>query len=336
MKILMLGGTAFFGQDIVRLLCARGHNVTLFTRGNVPRPEFPSVAHIKGDRTNGEDLRRAAEAGPWDAVIDNIAYDGPSVRIALEAFGKTKHYFLTSTISVYRFAGNHREQPLNENAIDFDYKPKAEDPNDPHWKYARGKLEAERTLIRQDRVPYTIFRPSMVYGSGDNKERGFWYLARLLKGGPLLLADGGMNPFRMAYNVDVAQCYASAIEEEKTQGRIYNLAQNEVTTLRDFIDESAAALGLKPQYISVPTEFLGGPLNLGGPLSLIRPWIPSIEAARRDLKFVPTPWDDVVATTATWFRDCWSGDEKKLLETREKELKLADQWVKLTAPLRGA
>ncbi len=39
MKILMIGGTSFFGKEIVELALDAGHEVTIFSRGNA-RPDF--------------------------------------------------------------------------------------------------------------------------------------------------------------------------------------------------------------------------------------------------------------------------------------------------------
>src|SRR5690606_8317212 len=86
MRLLLLGGTSFFGKDICRTFKAAGWDVTLFTRGNVTPDDLPPHAHIRGDRNKPADLKRAAEAGPWDLVIDNIAYEAAHVKQATDAF----------------------------------------------------------------------------------------------------------------------------------------------------------------------------------------------------------------------------------------------------------
>jgi hypothetical protein len=56
MNILIIGGTTFFGQDIVELALAAGHSVTLFSRGN-QQPEFwDRITHIAGDRNDQADF----------------------------------------------------------------------------------------------------------------------------------------------------------------------------------------------------------------------------------------------------------------------------------------
>ena len=53
LKILFLGGTGFLGPHTIEILRARGHEVTLFNRGN--RPElFEDLEQIVGNRIASE------------------------------------------------------------------------------------------------------------------------------------------------------------------------------------------------------------------------------------------------------------------------------------------
>jgi len=50
MKVLVIGGTRFFGKLIVENLLSEGFDVSIFTRGNI-KPRFSRpVRHVKGDR----------------------------------------------------------------------------------------------------------------------------------------------------------------------------------------------------------------------------------------------------------------------------------------------
>ncbi len=332
MNILILGGTQFFGKEIVRLCVEAGHTVGVFTRGNRMPKDLPEHQHIQGDRENPDDLRRAAETQRWDAVIDNIAYNADHVRAALKAFSSTSHYVLCSTISVYRFIPGRYSQPMQEDAVDFDYNPPAEDPHDIHWKYARGKLEAERELMKQRKVPWTILRPPVVYGPEDPTERGFWYVGRLLRGGPLILSDGGVNSFRLIYSVDCARAFLQVIENrKKVLRKSYFIAQSEIITLRDFVEQSAQALGVVPDYADVALDNLG---PMGGPFSNMVNLIPDISAARKDFGFTTTPFVDFIKTSADWFRDHWRGNEQELFANRDQELAFVTRWKKGIATLK--
>jgi nucleoside-diphosphate-sugar epimerase len=195
-----------------------------------------------------------------------------------------------------------------------------------HWKYARGKLEAERAAISQSEVRWTILRPPVVYGPYDVTDRGFWYLRRLMKGGPLALANGGANSFRLVYSRDVAKATVAAAERDQAIDRIYNISQGEILTLRNFIEDSAIALGVQPKLVNAPLELLG---ELAGPYATMVNLVPDINAAVHDLGYKPTPWSEWAASTAQWFREHWKGDEAKLLESRPRELAFLEKWEKM-------
>lgn len=332
MRVLILGGTQFFGKSIVRMLADEGHTVGIFTRGLRSLDDLPAHKHIQGDRDSIDDLVRAAQTDHWDAVIDNIAFSAAHVRDALKAFAGISHYVLCSSVSVHRYAASRFPWPINDKSILHDAKPASENHNDIHWKYARGKLEAERECLRQKRIPWTILRPPVVYGPFDPTERGFWYLIRLLSGGPLLLADGGVQSFRLLSSEDTARAFVQVLNNrKKTLRKAYFLGQSEIITLRDFVEESARALGILPDYMDVPFDILG---DLGGPWSTMVNVIPDISGARKDFGFSPTPFEEFAHETARWFRDHWKGDAKKLLETRDRELAFGARWKKILESFR--
>ncbi len=67
LKILILGGTHFLGPNLVGELHQRGHEVTLFNRGNQDLSQFPDVEKLRGDRDGNLD---ALKGRKWDAIID--------------------------------------------------------------------------------------------------------------------------------------------------------------------------------------------------------------------------------------------------------------------------
>ena len=68
MKLLILGGTAFLGPEIVRYAQKQGHAVTLFNRGKTHADLFPDLEKLIGDRAKSE--LKSLEGREWDAVID--------------------------------------------------------------------------------------------------------------------------------------------------------------------------------------------------------------------------------------------------------------------------
>ena len=99
MNLLILGGTGFIGPHLVRHAVARGHRVTIFTRGR-RSPELPAeVERLVGDR-NGQ--LSALEGRKWDAVIDDSATNPEWVRMSTELLkDSVGQYLFTSSTGVY-------------------------------------------------------------------------------------------------------------------------------------------------------------------------------------------------------------------------------------------
>ncbi|MBQ1571320.1 MAG: NAD-dependent epimerase/dehydratase family protein, partial [Clostridiales bacterium] len=74
MKILVLGGTRFFGIHMVNDLIEKGHDVTIATRGNTPDDFGDSVSRIRFERTDEDSIKAAIAGTHYDVIIDKIAY----------------------------------------------------------------------------------------------------------------------------------------------------------------------------------------------------------------------------------------------------------------------
>jgi len=319
MHALVLGGTAFTGREIVLALGELGFGVTVFTH-DIKVPEgMPPHEHFKGSRQSSEDLKRVASVKPWDLVVDNLGYTARDLELVLPHFRSVRRFLFHSTISLYRYIPPPMKQPILESAVNFEVVPANEDLSDVHWQYARGKWEAERLLQRHREFPWTSFRPTVTYGPNDLSERGFWYLARLLEGGPILVSDKPRR-FRLTASRDVALAMSCCIDELTTLHQSYHIACSEIVTLEDFIRDSAQALGVKADIIKVSDSKL--PSSLAGPLGELE-IIPDLNAAIKDFNFQPTPWTKMITETARWFEVHSGKDRKRLLHGRSDEISLA-------------
>ncbi len=101
MKILILGGTSFFGKETAIRLHKAGNEVTVFSR-RAPVDGLPlDIRQTRGDRTVEIDLSRMS-VEPWDVIIDNICYTAEDAQKAIRVFnGRTGLYLFTSSASVY-------------------------------------------------------------------------------------------------------------------------------------------------------------------------------------------------------------------------------------------
>ena len=90
MKVLIFGGTGFVGINIASALLARGHAVTLFDRGALPRAATQAFARfggaldvVEGDITDSQAVEATIGRG-FDAIVLGAAITAGSVREAAD------------------------------------------------------------------------------------------------------------------------------------------------------------------------------------------------------------------------------------------------------------
>jgi 2'-hydroxyisoflavone reductase len=193
-RLLVLGGTKFLGRAIVEEALARGHELTLFNRGETNPELFPEVEKLRGDRTT--DLS-ALEGRDWDAVIDPSGYVPAVVRRSAEQLRDSGRYVFISTISVYA----DFKEAWDENG------PLAELGDAPADKLAPdfSNYGALKVLCEEEVEPVfgeraLIVRPGLIVGPHDPTGRFTYWPQRLRRGGEIL-APG--PPERVTQFVDV-------------------------------------------------------------------------------------------------------------------------------------
>ena len=335
MKILLLGGTRFFGKRIVERLLDAGHHVTLFTRGN-SRPSFWNrVDHILGDRTDHADFQAKLEGRSFDVVVDNFGYAASDVSAALEcpAIRDCRHYIFTSSSVVYLLGS--MSMPIREEDIDFEFDPHDLDPicfrgglreiARTMGDYAIEKLKSERLIFQQSDLPFTIFRPPVVIGPGDHHQRGYFYIQRIQDGGPVLLTNGGVHLVQNVYRDDVARAYMLAIEG-KPLGHVYNIA-GQLAPLWQWLELAAQPLSKPVDFLAISRDALAEHLP-----DYHEPWEFDYNLfldtclAERELGFRATPLEAWWPETVRWY-----GEQKDLrpsagYDRRQEELDFARRW----------
>ncbi|MEI5907046.1 NAD-dependent epimerase/dehydratase family protein [Bacillus spongiae] len=181
MKILVLGGTRFFGKKLVTRLLDEGHEVTIATRGKTADPFNDKVNRIVMDREDHESLKLAVGSQHWDIVYDNICYSPQAAASACEVFaGKVKHYILTSTLSVYEFG----QEKLTENSFDpYSYPIKLGKRTD--FSYGEAKRLAEAVFFQQANFSVSAVRFPIVLGPDDYTKRLHFHIEQIKQEKPI-------------------------------------------------------------------------------------------------------------------------------------------------------
>lgn len=97
MKILVIGGTKFFGIPMVNALLESGHEVTIATRGQAKDPFEDKVSRILLDHSDSESMKHALKGMHFDVAIDKIAYCSNDIKYTMEAVFCDRLIYMSST-----------------------------------------------------------------------------------------------------------------------------------------------------------------------------------------------------------------------------------------------
>src|SRR3954451_4634136 len=226
MRILILGGTVFLGRHVAAEALARGHELTLFTRGRNNPDLFPQATHLRGDRSS--DLS-ALGSGEWDIVVDTSGYKGEEVAASAQLLAdRAGHYVFVSSVNAHP---DWPERPVDENS--------------PTWQtddddYGAQKAAAERAAAAAMPGRVAIVRAGMIVGPYDVTMRFPWWVQRIARGGDVL-APG--DPERTVQLIDARDLAAWMLDlgEQRVGGAFCATAPAGVTTFREVLEATIEA-----------------------------------------------------------------------------------------------
>lgn len=332
MKTLIIGGTGFISSALVRKLLGRKHDVTVLTRGVSASAVSiqPGVRYIQADRHHEQKLREAVAGKIFDAVYDMVAYGPEESRSAVRIFkGRTGRFVHCSTISVYMLSANLR-CPITEDQDRASLM--TPDHRSPFgWDYGVNKRRCEEVLWNahdERSFPVSMIRPTFVSGPRDPAKRDFFWIERILDGGPLLVPGPGEVEFQNVYVEDVATAFADLLDCPVSVGQAYNVADETRFSLNSYLQFLAELLQKEPHIVHVDQErFDALPFSLSSegdvfPFNTRRNAVFSLEKARRDLGFRSTPVRDWMNETILYFTGRFKGHSNGY-GSRRKEIEFS-------------
>lgn len=165
-RTLILGGTAWLGQEIAKHAIAQGQEVTCLARGESGIP--PAGATLLRVDRRAPDAYSEVKDLDWDEVIE-LSYQPEFVTGALENLAeRTEHWTLVSSVSVY---ANNQEPRATEEA-------ELVVPTDL-GDYAHAKVAAEQASAEALGERLLIARPGLIVGPGDTSDRFSYWVSRL-------------------------------------------------------------------------------------------------------------------------------------------------------------
>lgn len=237
MKILVVSGTGFIGEHVLRALT--GHDVWVFHRGHtIARVDRVQV--IRGERGELRSHASAIRELRLDVVLDMTARNAADAEHVIEAVaGATRRIVMVSSGSVYRNFGvllTTEPDPVASSPASelaplrrklYPYRGATpRPPDDPkHWLDDYDKLPAERAFVERADVPVAIVRLPMVYGPGDPDRRLDGYVRHARDRRPVLLhTDAASWRNSRSFVGNAAHAIARIVTDTVADG-VFNVAE---------------------------------------------------------------------------------------------------------------
>src|SRR5262245_34039806 len=328
MTLLILGGTAFLGPQIVEAAVARGHVLTLFNRGKTNPGLFPDIEKLHGDRDG--DLK-SLKGRKWDAVVDTSGFVPRIVTMSASLLAPSvKQYVFVSTISVF---GEGLKPGTAEDG------PLATMPDESSEEVAKyyGALKAlsEKAADKAMSGRAWIVRPGLIVGPGDKSDRYTYWPVRIAKGGEVLAPGDGSDPVQYIDVRDLAEWIVLGVERNQT-GTYNATGPATEMNMKKMLEGMKKGTGGDAKFTWVSTEFLES--RKIAPWSDLPVWVPSqngeegftqincAKAIKAGLTFRPV--DVTAKDTLAWYKTLPADRRGKLSAgiSAEKEKELLAAW----------
>ena len=310
MRLLVLGGTKFLGRATVEAALERGHEVTLFNRGETNPELFPEAEKLRGDRDGDLSALKSRE---WDAAIDPSGFVPRVVRASAEALqGSVGHYLFVSSISVYDELG---EPEFDESARTVTLEdPTTEDYLTMGPVNTYGGLKALCEEVVRETFPdgHALVRPGLIVGPHDPSGR-FTYWPLRLAGGGDVLAPG--NPARQVQIMDVRDLagWMLQLAEQRTTGTFNATGPRQPLTMGEVLETCNEIGGAEARLVWVDEPFLleqevGAWMELPLWVSEVDTWFLQADVSRAvaaGLRF--RPLEETARDTLAWARQTGAG-----------------------------
>lgn len=298
-KVLVIGGSYFVGRVFVEELSKNpDYAIYVMNRGNVPL-EIEGVTEIKCDRHDVDAISESIPPITWNAVVDFCAYTPEDIDMMISALPSPAvgQYIFISTSSIYE---RTNDLPISEDAA----KLTGPQPG-PHGDYAYNKHLAEEELKSQcadSNIPWTIFRPTFIYGKYNYAPRERYFFDLVQEGETIIIPENELALFTFVSVGDVARAIIECMGNRKAYIKAFNLSGEELISYSRFVDVLRIITGehIKVEYMSVhQIDAQGIPL----PFPLDEHLIYSGTLIKKEIGFSYTPFIEGMRATYAWYKE---------------------------------
>lgn len=222
MKVFVSGATGFVGRHVTTQLLRNGNSVNCLVRD----PDSAAASRLKelgagvvaGDVTDAESLTTAVSETDAFVHLVGIIYESPGATF--------EQVHLQGTLNALAAANA-------SGASRFVYMSALGAGPNAISGYLKSKWDCEEA-VRQGRIPHTIFRPSIIYGTGGEF---IHMLISQVKIMPLVpIVGNGRYRMQPVTAADVAGAVASSLNRPVAAGKTYELGGPDTLMYSEMVD----------------------------------------------------------------------------------------------------
>ena len=238
--VAIIGGSGFVGRHLAHRLHTDGHRVTVLTRQAPPILSSEQMP-IRVVQVDSQSTAALTEALSGITTLINLA--GILHQCGQQSFNAVHAELPARLVQACTKAGVARYLHMSALRADMNQPPSA---------YLRSKARGEM-MAREapQQLAVIIFRPSIIFGEGDNFFGQFAKMLRWMPVFPLVCPNARFAP---VWIDNVAGAFSAVINQPAQPGlrEAYNLCGPRSYSFRELIRFTAGALGLPRLIVGLP------------------------------------------------------------------------------------
>ena len=252
-KAIVTGSNGFVGCNLVRALLAKDYDVTCLIRktSNIKSLENLPIKFAYGDCNNIESLRKACESQDYVFHLAAKVKEKSKKRYFEVNLDGTKNLLTAiNNLNIKKFIFLSSQAAAGPSASRI---PKTEEgPENPVSYYGKSKLAAEEYIKKNTKIPWTIIRPSSVFGPYD---RDFYIYFKIVKKGIAPLAGFGEKYISLIYIEDLSNLIIKAAKNPKANYQTFFACDGEIYSWNNFLDTLQNVIQKKLIRLKIPIIF---------------------------------------------------------------------------------
>jgi NADH dehydrogenase len=239
------GGTGFVGGAMALELFRRGHRVVVLSHAaDVARGPLPDAIELRHvDVTDGSGLPEALRG--LDALVIALAFPNSPIEAPRRArtFEAVDAAGTERLVTAARSSGVRRLVYMSGAGAAPDAKR--------HWFRAKWRAE---TAVWESGIPFTVIRPTWIYGPRDVSLNRFVGFARRLAMVPM--TNRGNQLLAPVFIDDVARLAADSLVADEASREVFELGGPETLPMREVIRRALRIAGVPRPIVPGPAPLL--------------------------------------------------------------------------------